>query len=151
MQCVELFIETEPIDRHVAVDDPESYIPCITQGFNALGFNSVGFNEDASTSAFAWHGATDQNRYTSDHDTGDWDQYVAPTMTTRHDISWNAHIDSSVGAIRRVVGLDRSIPPIDHEDHGLPELSSDIHRADTDISTEPVLSLSDTDKDDGTI
>ncbi|KZV39040.1 hypothetical protein F511_38090 [Dorcoceras hygrometricum] len=169
MQCIELFIETEPIDRHVAVDDPESYIPCITQGFNALGINSVGFNEDASTSAFAWHGATDQNRYTSDHDTGDCDQYVAPTVeenvtwpfsSARHwssldvdddplDISRNAHIGSSVGAIPSVVGLDRSIPPIDHEDHRLPELSSDIHRDDTDISTEPDLSLSDTDEDDG--
>ncbi|KZV50031.1 serine/threonine-protein phosphatase 7 long form [Dorcoceras hygrometricum] len=73
VQCLELFIETEPIERHVAVDDPESYIPRITQGLNALGFNSVGYNEDASTSAFAWHGATDQNRYTSDHDIGDWD------------------------------------------------------------------------------
>ncbi|KZV54142.1 hypothetical protein F511_09977 [Dorcoceras hygrometricum] len=120
-------------------------------------------------SAFAWHGATDQNRYTSDHDTGDWDQYVAPTVeenvrwpfsSARHwssldvdddplDISRNAHIGSSVGAIPRVVGLDRSIPPIDHEDHRLPELSSDIHRDDTDISTEPDLSLSDADEDDG--
>ncbi|KZV51853.1 hypothetical protein F511_06896 [Dorcoceras hygrometricum] len=86
MQYIELFIETVPIDRHVPVDDPESYIPCITQGFNALGFNSVGFNEDASTSVVAWNGATDQNRYTSDHDTGDWDQYVIPTL--EENVSW---------------------------------------------------------------
>ncbi|KZV26836.1 serine/threonine-protein phosphatase 7 long form [Dorcoceras hygrometricum] len=125
MQCIELFIETEPIDRHVHVDDPESYIPCITLGFNTLGLNSVGFNEDASTSAVAWHGATDQNRYTSDHDIGDWDQYVIPTLeenvswpfsSARQwsfvdvegdplDISRKAHIGSSVGAIPRDVGL----------------------------------------------
>ncbi|KZV26915.1 serine/threonine-protein phosphatase 7 long form [Dorcoceras hygrometricum] len=166
MQCLELFIETEPIERHVAVDDPESYIPRITQGLNALGFNSVGYNEDASTSAFAWHGATDQNRYTSDHDIGDWDQYVRPTLeenvswpfsSARQwsfvddplDISRNAHIGSSVGAIPRDIDLDRSNPHVDHEDHGLHELSSDIHRDDTDISTEPDLSVSDTDEDDG--
>ncbi|KZV53743.1 serine/threonine-protein phosphatase 7 long form [Dorcoceras hygrometricum] len=39
MQCIELFIEIEPIDRHVHVDDPESYILCITEGFNAMRFN----------------------------------------------------------------------------------------------------------------
>ncbi|KZV18608.1 xylem serine protein 1-like [Dorcoceras hygrometricum] len=65
------------------------------------------------------------------------------------DISRNAHIGSSVGAIPRDIGLGRSNPPVDHEDHGLPELSSDIHRDDTDISTEPDLSLNDTDEDDG--
>ncbi|KZV31400.1 serine/threonine-protein phosphatase 7 long form [Dorcoceras hygrometricum] len=139
MQCIELFIETEPIDRHVAVDDPESYIPRITQGLNALRFNSVGYNEDASTSAFAWHGATDQNRYNSDHDIGDWDQYVRPTLeenvswpfsSARQwsfvddplDISRNAHIGSSVGAIPRDIGLGRSNPHVDHEDHGLHDL-----------------------------
>ncbi|KZV49591.1 protein tyrosine phosphatase [Dorcoceras hygrometricum] len=65
------------------------------------------------------------------------------------DISWNTHIGSSVGAIPRDVGLGRLIPLIDHEEHGLPELSSDIHRDDTNISTEPDLFLSVTDEDDG--
>ncbi|KZV34607.1 hypothetical protein F511_27014 [Dorcoceras hygrometricum] len=122
---------------------------------------------DASMSAVAWHGPTDQNRYTSDHDTGEWDRYVIPTLeenvswpfsSARQwsfvdvndeplDISRNAHIGSSVDAIPRDVG--RAVPPIDHEEHGQPELSSDIHRDDTDICTEPDLSLSETDEDDG--
>ncbi|KZV43276.1 hypothetical protein F511_36017 [Dorcoceras hygrometricum] len=149
IQYIELFIGTEPIDRHIPVYDSKSYIPCTTQGFNATGFNSVGFNDDASAFAIAWHGPTYQNRYTSDHDTGEWDQYVIPTLeenvswsfsSARQwsfvdvndeplDILWNAHIGSSVGAIPRDVGLGRAVPPIDHEEHGPPELSSDIYRA----------------------
>ncbi|KZV22358.1 Spatacsin [Dorcoceras hygrometricum] len=69
IQCIELFIGTKPIDRHAPIDDHGSYIPCITQGFNSMGFNSVGFNQDASTSAIDFHVPTDQNRYTSEHDT----------------------------------------------------------------------------------
>ncbi|KZV52717.1 hypothetical protein F511_44511 [Dorcoceras hygrometricum] len=120
-------------------------------------------------SAVAWHGPTDQNRYTSDHDTGEWDRYVIPTLeenvscpfsSARQwsfvdvneeplDISGNAHIGSLVGAIPRDVGLGHAAPPIDHEEHRPLELSSDIHRDDTDICTETDLSSSETDEDDG--
>ncbi|XP_075473334.1 uncharacterized protein LOC142504342 [Primulina tabacum] len=39
MRCIELYILTDFVEHNVHLEVPESYIPCITEGFNSMGFN----------------------------------------------------------------------------------------------------------------
>ncbi|XP_073053514.1 uncharacterized protein [Primulina eburnea] len=156
MRCIELYIEKDFIEHNVDVEVPESYIPCITEGFD-----SMGFHDEAGTSAAAFFEPIDENRFNSHDWTGGWDRYI--TDTVEENVSWPISArgwDSGARGWYSVdtnpVGLDCSpsagsghgLTPVVHDEQRSRELSLDVHLHATEIFTEPDTTTSEIDEDE---